>query len=92
MYTIKSTSSDGVYYLCKGWGNHKNPFWRKRNELNNDVLFKRKQDAKTSLYKFLKIMGEYREDSFSIIQIRDINNPNNDVLCDYYYLQDCDFD
>jgi len=66
MYTIRSVSDEGVYYLVNGWNKHKT-FWVNKEDLRKDMLFKRAGDAKRSLTKLLKIMPDYRLDDFSIV-------------------------
>ena len=68
MFTIKSTSDEGVYYLVNGWEKHK-AFWKTKEQLKPSMLFKREQDAKMSLTKLLKIMDEYSNDKFEIVSI-----------------------
>lgn len=66
-YTIKSTSEEGVYYLCNGWNKHKT-FWVKEDNIHK-ALFNTKGQAKASLTKLLKVMPEYLNDIFEIIEI-----------------------
>ena len=66
-YTIKSTSSEGVYFLVNGWNKHM-AFWVKENKLSNDMLFLSAKNAKCSLTKLLKIMPEYKNDSFELVE------------------------
>ena len=68
MYTIKSTSEDGVYYLVKDWRKNK-AIWITENKLKPSMLFKRPQDAWSSLTKLLKVMSEYGTDEFELVQI-----------------------
>mgnify|MGYP003571272836 CR=1 FL=1 len=68
MYTVKSTSDEGVYYLVNHWQQHKR-FWVSKEELKRSMLFRRKQDAKTSLKKLLKVMDDYKNDVFEIVEI-----------------------
>ena len=70
MYTIKSTSEDGVYYLVKDWRKNK-AIWITKNKLMKTMLFKRPQDAWASLTKLLKIMDEYATDDFELVEIGD---------------------
>ena len=66
-YAIKSTSKEGVYYLCNGWAKH-NTFWVKEHQIHK-ALFNTKGQAKVSLTKLLKVMPEYLNDIFEIIEI-----------------------
>lgn len=67
-YTIKSESCEGVYYLVKNWEKHKT-FWKRKEELRADMLYKTPQAAKASLTKLLKVMDEYRDDKFTLEKI-----------------------
>ena len=68
MFTIKSTSDEGVYYLVNHWEKHK-PFWIEPNKIKPEMLFKRAADAKRSLTKLLKVMDDYRNDVFELVEI-----------------------
>jgi hypothetical protein len=68
MFTIKSTSDEGIYYLVNGWDKYKT-FWIKPEKVRNEMLFKRECDAKRSLTKLLKVMEDYRADKFEVIEI-----------------------
>ncbi len=70
MYTIKSTSEDGVYYLVKDWRKNK-AIWATKNELDRTMLYKRPQDAWANLTKLLKVMDEYATDDFELVEIGD---------------------
>lgn len=67
MYTIKSTSNEGVYYLVNGWEKHYT-FWVEERKIRPSMLFKRKQDAKASLTKLLKVMDDYANDKFEMVE------------------------
>lgn len=66
MFTIKSTSPEGIYYLVNGWEKHKK-FWIEKNKIKPTMLFNREQDAKRSLTKLLKITPEYSTDDFEMV-------------------------
>ena len=68
MFTIKSTSDEGVYYLVNGWNKWKT-FWIEKENLKPEMLFRRKQDAKRSLTHLLKIMPDYLTDQFELVEI-----------------------
>lgn len=68
MYTIKSTSDEGVYYLVNHWNKYKT-FWIAKDKLKKSMLFSREQDARASLKKLLKVMPEYTSDTFEIVKI-----------------------
>jgi hypothetical protein len=68
MYTIKSTSDEGIYYLVNHWEKHKT-FWIEPEKIKNSMLFNRVSDAKRSLTKLLKVMEEYKNDTFEIVEL-----------------------
>jgi len=72
MYTIKTESEEGIYYLINHWNKHKAFF--KRKITLRDMLFKTKIDAKRSITKLLNSsMGdEYRNDKFTIIEYNEV--------------------
>lgn len=69
VFTIKSTSDEGIYYLVNGWNKHKT-FWiseadvQKDVEKAKDLFFDSISTAKTSLKKLLKVMPDYASDTF----------------------------
>lgn len=67
LYTIKSTSDDGVFYLVKDWRKNK-AIWVTRDKLKAEMLFKRPQDAQASLTCLLKVMDEYATDKFEVVE------------------------
>lgn len=67
-YTIKSESSEGIYYLVSHWNKYKT-FWVEREEIKPGMLFKTEAMAKASLTKLLKIMEDYRNDKFIVVVI-----------------------
>jgi hypothetical protein len=68
LYTFKSTSSEGTYYLVNGWSKYKT-FWVQPERMKKEMLFKKPSDAKRSLTKLLKIMEEYKTDKMELIEI-----------------------
>ena len=68
MFTIKSTSDEGVYYLVKDWRKNK-AIWITKERLTPKMLFKRPQDAWASLTCLLKVMDEYADDEFELVEI-----------------------
>lgn len=72
MYTIKSESSEGTYFLVNHWKKQKT-FWKLASEIKKEDMFQREQDAKRSLSMLLKVMPEYLADKFTMIKI-DENN------------------
>lgn len=67
-YTIKSTSKEGVYFLVNHWEKHKT-FWIEPEKIKRSMLFNRVADAKRSLTKLLKVMEDYRNDNFEVVEI-----------------------
>lgn len=70
MYTIRSTSDEGVYYLVNGWNKHKT-FWVELSDLNEEMLFSRPRFAKASLTKLLKVMSDYKTDYFQLVEFNE---------------------
>lgn len=68
LYTIKSISNEGIYYLVNGWHKHKT-FWIEPKKAKDNMLFKRPSDAKRSLTKLLQIMPDYKTDDFELVEI-----------------------
>lgn len=66
MYTIKSESKEGTYYLCNNWRKNK-ALWVKKENYLNKMFFKTISGAKRSLTSLLKSMPEYKNDKFSIV-------------------------
>lgn len=60
MVKVKSTSSEGVYYLVNGWAKNKK-FWV-RESYRKCTEFKTLASAKRSLTMLLKIMPDYADD------------------------------
>ena len=67
LYTIKSTSNEGVFYLVKDWRKNK-AIWVRKEKLKSEMLFKRAQDAWASLTCLLKVMDEYATDKFELAE------------------------
>ena len=72
-YTIKSISSEGVYYLVNGWYKCKT-FWFSEKSVMENIenakrfFFNKPSQAKASLTKLLKIMPEYASDQFEVVE------------------------
>lgn len=72
-YTIKSDSDEGVYYLVNGWNKCKT-FWLSEESVLKDVenakqfFFNKPSQAKASLTKLLKVMEDYRNDNFEVVE------------------------
>lgn len=72
-YTIKATSEEGIYYLVNGWNKCKT-FWFNEKSVMQDIEFAKKfffnkpSQAKASLTKLLKIMSDYANDKFEVVE------------------------
>lgn len=72
-YTIKSTSDEGVYYLVNGWNKCKT-FWFGEESVMEDMgnakrfFFNKPSQARASLTKLLKIMPDYINDKFEVVE------------------------
>lgn len=72
-YTIKSTSDEGVYFLVNGWEKHY-AFWISESDVYKDIekaksmFFTAPRFAKASLTKLLKIMDDYKTDTFELVE------------------------
>ena len=72
-YTIKSTSNEGIYYLVNGWNKWKT-FWFNEKSVLEDkenakrFFFNKPSQAKASLSKLLKVMDDYKKDSFELVE------------------------
>lgn len=74
MYTIKSTSEEGIFYLVNGWNKYKSCWVSEKSVLEdkknrNKVFFNKPTQAKASLTKLLKVMPEYAADKFELIEV-----------------------
>ena len=72
-YTIKSTSSEGVYYLVNGWNKCKTYWFNERSVLEDienakRFFFNKPSQAKASLTKLLKVMEDYKKDKFELVE------------------------
>ena len=72
-YTIKATSEEGIYYLVNGWNKCKT-FWFNEKSVIEDIeyakrfFFNKPSQAKASLTRLLKVMPEYANDKFEIVE------------------------
>ncbi len=71
MYTIKSVSKEGTYYLVNHWNKYKT-FWIEPEKIKSGMLFKTQANAKASLSKLLKVMEDYKTDKFTLIEIKEV--------------------
>ena len=72
-YTIRSTSEEGVYYLVNGWNKCKTFWFNERSVLEDKenakrFFFNSPSRAKASLTKLLKVMSDYKDDYFEIVE------------------------
>lgn len=68
MFTIKSTSDEGEYYLVNHWNKY-HKFWQHKDQISLDNIFLDERSAKTSLTKLLKIMPDYSSDDFTMVRV-----------------------
>lgn len=68
MFTIKSESNEGTYYLVRRQKKHKK-IWVKREFLTEEMLFPTSAGAKKCLTRLLKVMPEYASDTFTLVEI-----------------------
>ena len=68
MFTVKCESTEGTYYLVNNW-QKSGTFFVENVPTRKSQLFSRKQDAKRSITMLLKVMDEYADDKFTIIEI-----------------------
>ena len=73
MYTIKSVSDEGIYYLVNHANDYKT-YWVEKRDLRPKMLYDRAADAKASLTKLLKVMTEYKADKFYLVKINIYGN------------------
>ena len=72
-YTIKSISDEGIYYLVNGWNKCKT-FWFDEKSAFQDTenakrfFFNKPSQAKASLTKLLKVMPDYANDKFEVVE------------------------
>jgi len=78
MYTIKSVSEEGEYYLVNHWYKFK-AIWQRKEKITTKRIFKDEKSAKASLTKLLKVMPEYANDKLIMVQV----NPGG-VMEDLY--------
>lgn len=80
MFTIKSISEEGTYYLNKDWERNKS-FWKLGSEIKKEQMFKTASAAKCSLTKLLKVMDDYRTDKFFLVE----TDENNKIISETPY-------
>ena len=72
-YTFKSKSDEGIYYLVNGWNKCKTFWFNQKSVLENKenakrFFFNTPSQAKASLTKLLKVMDDYKKDSFELVE------------------------
>lgn len=78
-YTIKSESSEGIYYLVKNWEKNKT-FWNRLENMKQNMLYKTESAAKASITKLLKSMPEYKDDKLTVIYFDNDKQINIDII------------
>lgn len=68
MFTVKCESTEGTYYLVNNWQKSKT-FFVDKIPTKKSQLFSRAQDAKRSITMLLKVMDDYKDDKFTIIEV-----------------------
>ena len=79
MFTVKSVSDEGEFYLVKNWRKAK-AIWKHR-EIQPEYMYKTESAAKGSLSKLLKVMDEYKTDKFFIVE----TDENNRIISEKAY-------
>lgn len=79
MFTIKSTSDEGVYYLVNHWDRHKT-FWVEPENIKPEMLFKTPADARRSLKKLLTVMDDYKKDTFELVEMDVLKQTSNNIV------------
>jgi hypothetical protein len=65
MFTIKSVSEEGTFYLVRNW-NKNQAIWSR--DIKAKFMFSTAKGAKGALTKLLKVMDEYSSDTFYIVE------------------------
>ena len=78
-YTIKSESSEGIYYLVKNWEKNKT-FWNRLENMKQNMLYKTESAAKASITKLFKSMPEYKDDKLTVIYFDNDKQINIDTI------------
>lgn len=68
MFTVKSTSHEGVYFLVNHWQKNKT-FWIEPEKAKPEMMFLSPRTARSSLTKLLKIMPDYKTDKFELVEV-----------------------
>lgn len=90
MYTIKSISSDGTYYLVKNWRQNRE-LWVNKSKMdsNPQYWFTSEAKARQSLKSLLGVMDEYLTDDFYVVDdsgnetVLDVKELGFDHIPDY---------
>ena len=74
-YTIKSISNEGVYYLVNGWNKCKTFWFNEKSGMEDKenakrFFFNKPSQAKASLTKLLKVMPDYANDKFELVEFK----------------------
>ena len=81
MYTVKTESWEGIYFLINHWNKYKT-FFKSNLPALKDQYFKTEADAKRSITKLLNgVMGDdYRDDKFTIIKVSESEMINRKLI------------
>lgn len=69
MYTIKSVSNEGIWYLVNHWNEHRT-YWNQKDNITPYNTFASPRTAKANLTKLLKVMEDYRTDDFTLVKFK----------------------
>ena len=93
MYTIKSISDEGTYYLVKDWRKNRE-LWVSQEKMNRhpDWWFTSEGKAKQSLKTLLNVMDEYLSDEFYVVDDQGNETPLSVSELGFDYIPDYDDD
>lgn len=88
MFTIKSISDEGEYYLVNHWNKY-HKFWQRKDQITLDNIFIDERSAKTSLTKLLKVMPDYSTDNFTMVRVYSLidNNGAHKETKELYHIE-----
>lgn len=81
MFTVKTESTEGIYYLINHWNKY-NTFFKEHLPALRDQYFKSEADAKRNITKLLNgVMGDdYKNDKFTIIEVSESEMINRKLV------------
>lgn len=71
-YTIRSESSDGIYYMVRNWRKNK-AMWVKENDVKQEFLYSSAGRAIRAIIQLLSLMPDYATDKLSIVMFENGN-------------------